>query len=165
MTITLPDRNTDEGAETRLLMSEARGPSFSSFNLSTTVRAMALMDLVLVNRFNNHPERFGARGATTLRDIIKARGQFAGFETYPNYDAQIVGRLQSMLKIANNPSDRRSSDFTDFIQAAIDRANAPNAIVDPSPGLLCAWRTAGASSPGSSFTLHVTVAGNDFYFI
>ncbi|MGO4715376.1 hypothetical protein [Bradyrhizobium sp. 2TAF24] len=165
MTITLPDRNTDEGAETRLLMSEARGPSFASFNLSDTTRAMALMDLVLVNRLTNRPGRFGAPGASTLRDIIKAKGQFAGFETYPNYDSRIVGRLQNMLSIANNTSDRRSGDFTSFIQAAIDRANAPNAIVDPSPGLLCAWRTAGASSPGSAFTLHVSVAGNDFYYI
>lgn len=165
MTITLPDRNTDAGAETRLLMSEARGPAFKSFNLSESTRSMSFMDLVIVNRFTHNPASFGARGATTLRDIIKAKGQFAGFEKYPLVDSVVVGRLQLMLNIANNPKDKRSGDFTNFIQAAIDRANAPNAIVDPSPGLLCAWRTAGASSPGSAFTLHTTVAGNDFYYI
>jgi hypothetical protein len=160
---TLPDKHTDLGAETRLLLAECRGPSFSAFSLSDATLCMDYMDLVLWNRVNNHPKQFMARTATLI-GVITAPGQFAGFENYPNYDSRIVHNLQSMVDISNNPRDKRSSAFEDFINAAIAAATPPR-IPDASPGFLAAWRTAGASSPGPRFTLYKTIFGNDFYYL
>ncbi|CAN7639602.1 hypothetical protein LJR090_005617 [Bosea sp. LjRoot90] len=162
--LALPDRNSVTGAEVRLLLAEARGPAFSSYVLSESKRAMQFMDRVLYNRLQNKPSQFGAASAKNIIDIIKAKGQFAGFEKYPIYDGSISTRIQKMLDIANNAKDRRAQEFTDFIEAAIDVAENQT-VADPSTGLLTGWRTGGASSPGGSFKLHATVGGIDFYFI
>jgi hypothetical protein len=163
--IVLPPRDTDKGAEIRLLMAECRGPSFTAiYNLTDAKRCMQHMDLVIWNRLANHPGKFGAPGATSIRDIIKAPGQFAGFGNYPKLSAGMVANLQQMIDIANNPKDSRQSDFADFINAAIDVTNAQT-IADPTGAgnILSAWRTAGASSPGSGFTKFSTIMGTDFY--
>lgn len=55
-----------------------------------------------------------------------------------------------MINIANSSKDKRSPDFEDFINPAIDVAN-DTSIRDPSPGTLAFWRIAGSSSPGASF--------------
>ena len=94
--------------------------------------------------------------------VIKARGQFKGFEHYPNYDAGIIHNIQQLVDIANNPKDKRNGDFTDFIDAAINIANSPT-IANPTNDPISAWRTANSGSPGSSFTFFKTVFGNDFY--
>jgi hypothetical protein len=160
----LAPRPTEVGAETRLLMAECKGPSFPGYTLSSATECMQLMDLVLWNRLNNNPAQFMAKGATTIIDIIKAPGQFAGFANYPNYSGGIAANLQRILDIANNDSDRRQGDFRDFVNAAIGVAGDPT-IPDTSPGTVAAWRTQGASSPGSRFTKFRTVGGNDFYFL
>jgi hypothetical protein len=161
--IKLPPKDDDAGAEVRLLLAECRGPSFSSYKLADAITSMQLMDRVLYNRLDD-PSKFAARGATTLGDIIRAPGQFAGFENYPSYDHSIVNRIQAMLNIANSTKDKRAPDFADFINAAMKVASDAS-IQDPSPGTLAFWRTAGASSPGSSFKKHTTVLGNDYYYI
>lgn len=161
--VAIPARNTDEGAETRLLLAECRGPSFPGYNLADATRCMQLMDLVLWNRVNNNPAQFLARHAT-LVGVITARGQFQGFEHYPNYDSRIVHNIQTMIHIANNARDRRTGDFSDFITAAIRVAGSPS-IPDPSQGLMAAWRTTGSSSPGSKFAFFTTVLSTDFYSI
>jgi hypothetical protein len=74
-----------------------------------------------------------------LADIVRARGQFAGFESYPNYSVTIRNRIQTCLDIANNAKDSRSGAYADFINAAIDCATDSD-IDDPSPGFLVAWR-------------------------
>jgi hypothetical protein len=145
-------------------MAECRGPSFKTYVAADALKCMQLMDLVLWNRLANNPKQFAAAGAKTIVDIIKAPGQFAGFETCPNYSAGIASTLQQILDIANNPKDKRGALFTEFVQNAIDVANNAT-ISDPSPGFMAGWRTAGASSPGSAFTKHTTVGGNDFYFL
>ena len=160
----MPDRSSVTGAEVRLLLAEARGPAFSSYLLSESKRAMQFMDCVLYNRLNNRPSQFGAPGAKNIIDIIKAKGQFAGFEKYPVYDGIISTRIQKMLDIANDSRDRRAQEFTDFVEAAIQVAENQT-IADPSTGMLAGWRTGGSSSPGGSFKLHNTVGGIDFYFI
>jgi hypothetical protein len=147
----------------RLLLAECRGPSSSSYNLDDATTSMQLMDRVLYNRLND-PSKFAAKGATTVGDIIRAPRQFAGFENYPSYDQSIVNRIQAMLNIANSAKDKRAADFVEFINSAIKVASDPS-IQDPSPGTLASWRTAGASSPGSSFKKHATILGNDFYYI
>ena len=153
---------TAVGAETRLLMAECKGPSFPGYTLASAKKCMQLMDLVLWNRLRNNPAQFMAKHAKTIIDIIKAPGQFAGFETYPNYSGGIAHNLQSMLDIANNPKDSRQTDFVDFISTAIDVAEQ-DTIIDPSGGIAAAWRTHGAASPGSNFVKFDTVGGNDFY--
>jgi hypothetical protein len=162
--IQLPDRNTDAGAETRLLMAECKGPSFPGYTLATAKSCMQLMDRVLYNRLETKPGRFGARGATTVVDIIKAPGQFAGFESYPNYSGGIRTNLQTILDIANNPKDKRSSAFADFVNAAIDVAQSAS-ILDDSPGYVVFWRTQGAGGPGGAARNWKTVGGNTFYYM
>ncbi len=54
--------------------------------------------------------------AKDVIDIIKAPGQFAGFQHYPNYSADLVERLQSIINIANNPKDKRSGAYTTFFK-------------------------------------------------
>jgi hypothetical protein len=122
---------------------------------------MQLMDLVLWNRVDN-PAPFLAKDHQLL-SVIRARGQFQGFENYPACDESISHRIQQIVDVANNPEDKRSRDFTDFINAAIAVARA-DTIPETSPGKLTAWRTAGSGSPGKGFTLFRTVAGNDFYW-
>jgi len=161
--ILLPPKNETEGAEVRVLLAETRGPSFSGYTHADAITSMQLMDKVLWNRFAD-PAKFGAKGAKSLADIIRAPGQFAGFRDYPNYDSSIVNRIQAMINIANSKKDRRSADFMNFINAAINVANDPS-IPDPSPGKLASWRTAGSISPGAGFKKYTTVLGNDFYFI
>ncbi len=161
--VKLPDRTTDVGAESRLLLAECRGPSAAGYSLASAKECMQHMDRVLTNRLKD-PGKFGARGATTYTQIIKAKGQFAGFENYPNYDGKIVTRLQAMLDIANSGKDTRSADFTDFITAASDIATSKS-IDDPSPGKLAFWRTAGHSGPGGSAVIYKSMFGVDFYYV
>jgi hypothetical protein len=161
--ITLPAKNTNEGAETRILLSECRGPAASGYTLANAKDCMRHMDLVLWNRLAD-PGKFGARGATTIAGILTAPGQFAGFAKYPNYDASIVNRIQSMLNIANSSKDKRSSDYADFINAAMAIARGA-LMTEPTTGTLAFWRTSGHAGPGGGATFHKTIGGIDFYFI
>jgi hypothetical protein len=123
---------------------------------------MKLMDAVLWNRMAN-PGPFGAKGAKSLADIVRAKNQFAGFRNYPNYDSAIRTRIEAILKIANSTKDSRSATFTEFVNTVIEVANYAE-FSDPSPGKLVAWRTANSGSPGRGFTLFKTLGGNDFYY-
>lgn len=161
--VALPSRDTNAGVEARVLLAECRGPSSSSYKLATATQCMQMMDRVLWNRLGN-PGPFGARGAKTIADVVKAKGQFAGFENFPDFDSSLVTRIQGMIDIANSAKDSRKADFLAHVNAAIAVANQP-VIADPSPGKLVAWRTAGASSPGAGFLKHITLGGIDFYYI
>lgn len=160
--IELPDRNTVPGAVARLLMAESRGPSHGSYVAADSLRSMQWMRRVLENRLANNPRQFGAPGATSLIDIIRARNQFAGFSNYPNYDTAIRARLQQMLDIANNDSDPRQQVFREFVHNAMSVAQG-SAIADPCPTGLYGWRTQGSGGPGGRFVVYQTVAGNTFY--
>lgn len=94
----------------------------------------------------------------------KAKGQFAGFGKYPNYDENIKKRIQRALDIANDSKDSRSSTYSAYVNKAIEIAKSVK-YSDPSPGKLVAWRTANSGSPGINFTLYKTVLGVDFYYI
>jgi len=83
--ITLPDRQSDAGVETRVLLAECKSPAYlSTYTLELASQCMQLMDAVLRNRLVN-PVPYGAKGATSLADVIRAKGQFAGFGEYPNF--------------------------------------------------------------------------------
>jgi hypothetical protein len=163
MSISLPDKNTDAGLETIVLLAECMTPANSRYSLEDAKLAMQLMDAVLWNRVDN-PRPYGARAGAGLKDIVTAKGQFAGFENYPNINATVQKRIQLCVDIANNPKDSRSGAYTAFVTAAIERASAPS-IEDPSPGFLTGWRTAGHGSPGASFTEYKTVLGNTFFWV
>jgi hypothetical protein len=155
--VSLASITTAEGAETRVLLAECRGPSYSGFSLSVAQECMQLMDVVLWNRvkLRGYPD--------TLIKVIKQKGQFQGFESYPNYDSGIRANIQSMINIANAQHDPRSSAFADFINAAKQIASAAT-IADPAdPRHLTAWRTAGSGSPGGAFQSYKTVSGTTFF--
>ena len=160
--ITLPDKNGNEGVETRILLAECRGPSFESYTHPLAVECMRLMDAVLWNRLKN-PGPFLAKGAKSLADIVRAQGQFAGFEKYPSYDNQIRIKLLAMLQIANNAKDPRSAAFAEYINSAIDIAKSTE-YSDPSPGTLVGWRTSKRGTPGAGFIKFKTLLGIDFYY-
>jgi hypothetical protein len=159
---TLPDKSTDEGLEARVLLAECRSPSFSGYSLASAKTCMQFMDLVLWNRVRDPKPYLAKEG--TLRAVVTAKGQYAGFEMYPNYNNGIRRNIQDQLDIANSSKDKRSTDFSAHVQAALDVVNSPTTIPEPSSGTLAAWRTAGSGSPGAGFTLFRTVLNTDFYF-
>jgi hypothetical protein len=161
VTIKLPDKLTDAGLEARVLLAECRGPLYAGYTLAEATKCMELMDLVLWNRVRDPKPYLAAKA--TLTSVVTAKGQFAGFENYPTYNAGIKANIQKMLDIANSSKDQRSELCAEHIQAALDVASAAT-IQDSSPGNLVAWRTAGSGSPGGEFKLFATVFNNDFYY-
>lgn len=160
--ITLPDRNSNEGVEARILLAECPGPAVASYTLELASEAMQLMDAVLRNRLAN-PGPFRAKSAKSLADIVRAKGQFKGFEKYPDYSGGIKQNIQDAINIANNPKDPRSQSYAAFVNKAIEIAKLTT-YKDPSPGKLVAWRTANSGSPGKGFFLYKTLLGNDYYY-
>ena len=161
--VSLPPKDEASGCEARVLLAECRSPASSKYVLADATTCMQYMDKVLWNRLDS-PAQFGAKGAKVLADVVRAPGQFAGFQNYPNYDASIVNRIQAAINIANDAKDKRHSAYTDHINAAIAVAKEAS-IAEPSPGTLAGWRTAGSSAPGGSFKFWKAFFGNDFYYI
>src|SRR5271166_4980535 len=113
----LPPKDHTDGLEVRVLLAECRPPSYKSYNAADAQECMTLMDRVLWNRVNN-PRPFGSSDSTLL-GIVRAKGQFAGFESYPKYDISIVNRIQAMLDIASSARDSRSGLFAAHINMAL----------------------------------------------
>lgn len=109
------------------------------------------------------PAEYGARGARTRRDIIKAPGQFGGFTNYPTLTAGLNRNLTQILRIANATDDRRRPVYERFVQDAIRAAT--EAISPPTADYtnVTAWRTANRGSPGARFRPVVTLSGNTFF--
>lgn len=160
--IQLPARDTEDGLESRVLLAECRGPAERGYNLADATSCMQLMDRVLYNRVDN-PRPFLAH-ANTLLAVVRARGQFQGFENYPHYSQDIIDRIQQMIDVANNARDPRAAQYTSHIQAAISVARAAS-IKDPSPGTLAYWRTSGSGSPATVAKLYRTFLGIDFWYL
>jgi hypothetical protein len=160
--ITLPDMNSDEGVEARVLLAECRGPAYSDYKFEAAAECMRLMDTVLWNRMET-PRPFLAPNAHSLADIVMARGQFAGLGNYPALPPDIRHRIDDILEIANKSTDPRNTAYVEFVQKAIEIAKSP-VYDDQSPGRLVAWRTAGHGSPGRGFLLFKTILGNDFFY-
>jgi hypothetical protein len=159
----LPAENTQEGLVTRLLLSETQTPSNLTYKDADAQKAMEWMHLVLYNRLKD-PTRFGAKKNAGIVDLIKAKGQFAGFENYPKIAAGVQARIADILKRANNINDTKQSEFRQHVQHALDTAALKAPISDPSPNGLIGWRTANHGSPGEEFIAYETpLAGNQFY--
>jgi hypothetical protein len=160
----LPAASSEEGMLIRLLLAENRTPSEHGYNAAKVKTSMQWMRIVLVNRLKNKPEQFGAPNAKTIEDIVKAKGQFEGFEQYPKLTASKSARINQIVKIANDDNDARQEAYAGLLQVAIEVAKSKTLIPDPCPTGLYGWRTAGSGSPGGRFVKHGdTLSGNEFY--
>jgi hypothetical protein len=161
--LALLDPTTDAGLYVRLFLAEARNPGQSGFSKADSKTAMQRMKLVVENRLAKKPAQFGAPGAKTVFDIVKAPGQFNGFQQYPVLADGQQQTIEEVLRVANDDSDTRQAAFTAFVEEAKAVATGPT-ITDPSAKGLVAWRTAGSGSPGPSFvSFGTSVSGNQFY--
>jgi hypothetical protein len=161
--VVLPPKDSNAGCEVRLLLAECRSPAYQVYTLADATLSMQYMDKVLFNRLEN-PQPYGAAGAKNIADIVRARGQFAGFGTYPTINDDLALRIQSIIDIANSRNDKRKESYIGFINAALAVTSDPS-IADPSPGKLTSWRTAGSGPPGGSFKLFKSLMGNTYYYV
>lgn len=162
--IQLPAATTEKGLLVRLFLAESRSPSQSSYTASVAKTGMQWMRLVLENRLKNNPKQFAAPGAKKILDIVKAKGQFHGFENYPTLNAAQQSRINDIVTIANNDNDTRQEKFAIFLANALEVAKSKTTIKDPCPTGLYGWRTAGRGSPGGRFVKYsTTMSGNQFY--
>jgi hypothetical protein len=161
--LALPGATTETGLLVRLFLAENLAPGQKGYTASDSKKSMQWMRLVLVNRLKNKPAQFGAPNAKTITDIVKAKGQFAGFEKYPALEAKLTSRIREIEKIANDDGDARQENYLQFFQDALDVAKA-QLIHDPCSTGLYGWRTVDSSSPGGSFVTYSTpLSGNQFY--
>jgi hypothetical protein len=160
--ITLPDANIVAGVKARVFLAECRSPAYSDYTATATKTTMQWMNVVLQNRIVNY-RPFGATGPNLLA-VVRARGQFAGFQGYPVLSTSVENNINAILAIANNTADRRSPSYLEHVQLAIDVANAAT-IANPSPGKLTFWRTAGSSAPGGSAKFFRRYNHHDYYYM
>lgn len=170
--ITLPPADSEKGLLTRVLLAESVNPGNSAtYNERDSLKAMRWMRLVIKNRLQHaDPSIFGAQkqpGASnyTVFDIVRAEGQFHGFEDYPNLNQNITVNLSGFLSIANNYNHRMRERYEDFIENAMKVASDQglDGVTDPSKKGLYGWRTQGSSEPGGQFTKFQDLAGQTFY--
>lgn len=161
--LALPASTLVAGGVARLLLIESQSPWYKTSDNTATATSMQWMRLVLENRLANSPAQFGAAGATSLLDIIRANNQFQGFSGYPNLSSDFNKKLSEMVTIANDDSHPYQERFIGFINNAVGAATSPKAIADPSPTGLYGWRTTGSGSPGARFVEYAKVGGNTFY--
>jgi hypothetical protein len=162
--ITLPAINTDEGALARLLLAETRGPAYANtWKADKSKQAMEWMRIVIANR-QATPGPFLAKSGSVL-DVIKAKGQFHGFESYPPPMATVALNIQSQVDSANNDSLPNQDNYLIHVQNAISVAQAKTLPGDPSGAgyRLVGWRTQGSGSPGGSMIFFQDLGGNSFY--
>jgi hypothetical protein len=175
--IGLPDLQTDDGTLANLLLAEARNPGQPSYDANDANLCFQTMKAVVSNRLQN-PGRFNAPGATNVRDIVCAPGQFAGF-SMSGGQVQIASpqqtRIDTILRNANIPGPT-STPWADFVQKALDVIAAPiqdrfsNVTsvdgVDVLPGTY-GWRSAGSSDPGGTFVKlpNGVIGGIQFYTV
>jgi hypothetical protein len=161
--LTLPPASGNEGLLVRLFLAESRSPDEASYNIEDSKKGMEWMELVLHNRLKNNPSQFGASKAKSITDIVKAKGQFKGFENYPNTDPSLLSRINNIFTLANSNNDLRQPKYRRFVENALAVAK-PKLPRDPSPNGLYGWRTIGSGSPGGRFVAYGSaLSGNQFY--
>lgn len=162
--LVLPAASGEEGMLVRLFLAENLSPDQTGYDAAKSKTAMQWMRLVLANRLKNNPAQFGAPKATTITDIVKAPGQFAGFEKYPTLAADVSARIDAIVSIVNDDSDARQDRYAQFVQTAMDVAKSTTPVPDPCSTGLYGWRTAGSGSPGPRFVKYGhPLSGNQFY--
>jgi hypothetical protein len=159
----LPGAAGEEGLLARLLLVESISPEMSGYEPAKSRLGMQWMRVVLANRLTN-PGRFLAPGATTIKDIVKAKNQFEGFEKYPTLTSKLDARLANVVKIANDDNDPRQDRYARFLRDALEVAASKALIQDPCPTGLYGWRTAGSSEPGGGLEKWGDpLSGNQYY--
>lgn len=162
--LALPARNSTEGLVARLLLAEVMSPSTSGYDATDAETCMKRMIVVLKNRLKN-PGQFGASDASTIDDIIKAPGQFKGFEKFPDHFSPLIQRIQDIVNSANDNNRRDQLAFQNHLNLAIGIAQSNSALTkDPSSTELIGWRTSGHGSPGSNFVAFGTPLLNTQFF-
>lgn len=170
--IVLPPPDSEKGLLTRLLLAESVNPgNNATYDEKESLKAMRWMRLVIKNRLHHSdPSIFGAKkqqGASnyTVFDIVRAKGQFHGFEDYPKLNQNIIVNLSGFLSIANNYNHPMRERYENFIENAMKVASDQGlaGVTDPSKKGLYGWRTKGSSEPGGQFTQFQDLAGQTFY--
>ena len=161
--IALDAPNTDAGAMERLFVLEAYNPgNVGNYVAAENLAAMRLMRQTIENRLKS-PGEYGAKGAKTETDIVELGNQFAGFGSYPEFDASMSANLAGILAIANNPRHPQKADYAQFVKDAVTAAT--ETVVPPTAKFadVTAWRTADHGPPGGRFSSLETIGGNTFY--
>ena len=161
--LTLPDPATDAGLLARLLLAEAPNPTLVAATAQTQLgESMRLMRVVVENRRANPSSRWGSQGAKGLADVVRAPGQFHGFESYPSIAGGVLSNINNILRLANEAGDQRQPLLRAHVEAVLRIARGPRPS-DPTGGKLYWWRTSGSGAPSREVTLFKTLAGNSFY--
>lgn len=169
--IGLPPLNSDQGIMARLFLAESISPIKISYKESESKKGMLWMRQVIENRLHHKtPNIFMAKPSSgnryTVLDIVTAKGQFHGFENYPDIIPQIRGHIQNYVAIANNYNHPQRKKYAEFIENAI-LAASPNALEgrDLVAKDLYGWRTKDSTHPGGSFLKYKDFAGQTFYIL
>lgn len=162
----LPPANTDEGMMARLFLAETASPEGKGWNVADAKKSMQWMRLVLKNRLDNDPAQFNARGAKTRQDVVRGRGQFRGFGSYPATDADVSRHIKEALDGANDDNNlaKQVQDIA-FVNAALEVAKATTEVLDPcGPDyFLSGWRTAGHGGTGDDQVAFQVLMTNQFF--
>ena len=179
--VILPSLDSDAGVLVRVLIAESLNPAYRDrYNEADTLKAMRMMRAVYENRLKNNPGQFGARGASTLTDIITAPGQTHGFTRDSAgklvISADVQNRIDVVVGFANTGAP---GAYARMVQNAIDVGTGVISLLDlfadttsingiPVTGGLYGFRTAGASDPGGRFvaipsSMGGVVGGQQFY--
>jgi len=143
-----------------LFLSENPTPEDAGYNAAAVMMSMQWMRIVIENRRSN-PQRFGAVNGTQA-GIVTAKGQFAGFEGYPNIAKKQKNRLDQIINRANDDEHPKQAAYGTLIEIANAVASMATPS-DPCPTGLYGWRTAGSSAPGGDLVEYQQKAGNQFY--
>lgn len=159
--VALPDESTDVGMLTRLFLAENEAPG-AGYSATDAAETMTLMHVVLLNRLRRPDGRWASAGARSLRDVVRAPGQFRGFENYPTIAAATQSTIDGLLRIANDANNPLLPAMRAHIALAIAQA-AERAPADPTRTGLFWWRTENSGSPGTGVVRFKTVGGNTFW--
>jgi hypothetical protein len=161
--VSLPAAKTDAGLLTRVLLAETPTPGSPYYSSDADAETVMIwMRAVISNRLAKPSGKYASAGAKTIADVIRAEGQFKGFEDYPNIRAKITTNLDDIVKIANDGGDTRREKYKKFLNTALKVAAMPS-VTDPSGSGLYFWRTAGSGSPSPEAKVFKTLMGNTFY--
>lgn len=161
----LPAVTIQAGLLARMLVVEGITPGLPQFVSQAEARqAMQWMRFVFANRLAFGVQHFGvSKPGATLTDLITAPDQVHGFQSYPTIAAGQQTLIDRVVKYANDGTHQKFSAYREYLQSALDVAGGTDLGTDPCPTGLYAWRTQGASSPGSNFVKYQTRGGQDFY--
>lgn len=162
----LPSASTDGGMMARLFLAETASPASKGWNVADANKSMQWMRLVLKNRLDNDPAQFNAPGAKSRQDIVRGKGQFRGFGSYPTIDAKVSQHIKEALDGANDDNNlaKQAQDIA-FVNAALEVAKAATEIPDPcgTDNFLSGWRTAGHGGTGDDQVEFRVLMTNQFF--